>query len=90
MNGSSGGVQVGGLKDTVQPYNPHENTGTGWRFDWCSGEAFREAVWNALYTFRDHRSSFLEMAGRGMEQDLSWDKAAQQYEDVLLAAKYQW
>ena len=27
---------------------------------------------------------------RGMEQDLSWDQAAQQYEAVLLAAKYQW
>lgn len=27
---------------------------------------------------------------RGMEQDLSWDGAAQQYEEVLLAAKYQW
>ena len=27
---------------------------------------------------------------RGMDQDLSWDNAAQQYEAVLLAAKYQW
>jgi hypothetical protein len=27
---------------------------------------------------------------RGMEQDLSWEKAAEQYEDVLVQAKYQW
>lgn len=27
---------------------------------------------------------------RGMDQDLSWDHAAEQYEEVLLAAKYQW
>ena len=27
---------------------------------------------------------------RGMEQDLTWDHAAQKYEDVLLQAKYQW
>ena len=27
---------------------------------------------------------------RGMEQDQSWDQAAQKYEAVLLAAKYQW
>lgn len=27
---------------------------------------------------------------RGMEQDLSWDNAAAQYEAVLLGAKYQW
>lgn len=45
-------AQVGGLRDTVQPYNPHDNSGTGWTFGWASGEAFREAVWNAIYTFR--------------------------------------
>lgn len=27
---------------------------------------------------------------RGMAQDLSWGAAAEQYEAVLLAAKYQW
>ena len=27
---------------------------------------------------------------RGMDQDLSWDYAAQQYEAILTAAKYQW
>lgn len=27
---------------------------------------------------------------RDMEQDLSWDHAAEQYEDVLVQAKYQW
>jgi glycogen synthase len=27
---------------------------------------------------------------RGMQQDLSWDHAAEQYEDVLMQAKFQW
>jgi hypothetical protein len=27
---------------------------------------------------------------RGMAQDLSWDHAAEQYEQVLIDAKYQW
>ncbi len=26
----------------------------------------------------------------GRTQDLSWDNAAQQYEEVLVTAKYQW
>ena len=82
--------QVGGLRDTVQPYNPYDNSGTGWTYEWSSGEGFREAVWNAIYTFRDHKDSFLELAKRGMQQDLSWDHAAEQYEEVMLAAKFQW
>lgn len=27
---------------------------------------------------------------RGMAQDLSWDNAARAYEEVMVAAKYQW
>ena len=27
---------------------------------------------------------------RGMQQDLSWEHAAELYEDVLVQAKYQW
>jgi glycogen synthase len=27
---------------------------------------------------------------RGMNQDLSWDNAAQRYEEVLVEAKFQW
>lgn len=50
----------------------------------------REATANALLTYRDHRQSFLGLARRGMDQDLSWDNAAQQYEEVMVTAKYQW
>lgn len=33
--------QVGGLRDTVQQFNPYENTGTGWTFEWADGGNFR-------------------------------------------------
>jgi starch synthase len=81
---------VGGLRDTVHPYNPFENTGTGWTFDRAEGEPFRGAMHNALTTYREHRPSFTDIQLRGMAQDLSWDNAAQQYEEVLVAAKFQW
>lgn len=81
---------VGGLRDTVAPFKPHENTGLGWTFEHAEGEAFRTATHDALYTYREYRSSFREIQARGMNQDLSWDKAASQYEEVLVAAKYQW
>lgn len=83
-------VQVGGLRDTVKPYNPYDNSGTGWTFEWADAGNFRDAVGNALYTYREFRDSFEALQKRGMEQDLSWDNAAQNYEEVLLAAKYQW
>lgn len=50
----------------------------------------REAMGNALYTYRQFRDSFVGIQKRGMEQDLSWDNAASQYEEVIVAAKYQW
>jgi len=83
---------VGGLRDTVKPYNPFENTGagTGWAFDRAEANKLREAMGNAVFTFRQHRKSFNEIALRGMDQDLSWDNAAAQYEEVMVAAKYQW
>ena len=83
-------LQVGGLRDTVKPYNPYENTGTGWTFDWADAGNFRDAIGNALYTYREFRDSFESIQKRGMQQDLSWDNAAEKYEEVLVAAKYQW
>ncbi len=50
----------------------------------------RDAIGNAIYTFRQFRESFTGVQLRGMQQNLSWDKAAEQYEQVLVDAKYQW
>ncbi|KAG5095930.1 hypothetical protein JHK84_051518 [Glycine max] len=58
---------VGGLRDTVQPFDPFNESGLG-----------------------EYKKSREGLQRRGMTQDLSWDNAAQQYEEVLLAAKYQW
>lgn len=38
--------------DVQTPFNPHDNTGTGWTFDFADGGAFRGAVHNALQTYR--------------------------------------
>jgi starch synthase len=81
---------VGGLRDTVVPFNPFENAGTGWTFEWADSSAFQRTMGDALYTYRDHRESFQGLQLRGMEQDLSWQHAAALYEDVLKEAKYQW
>jgi starch synthase len=81
---------VGGLRDTVKPYNPYENTGTGWTFERAEGELMRTAIGHALTTYKEHSKSFQDIMRRGMEQDLSWDHAADLYEQALIKAKYQW
>lgn len=81
---------VGGLRDTVKPFNPFENSGTGWTFERAEAEHMRGACANALETYRKYHDSFVALQRRGMAQDLSWDHAAEIYEEVLVAAKYQW
>ncbi|KAJ7516867.1 hypothetical protein O6H91_21G002300 [Diphasiastrum complanatum] len=81
---------VGGLRDTVHPFDPFTEQGLGWTFDKAEVSGLIHALGNAIWTFRDFKDSWRGIQKRGMSQNLSWDHAAQQYEEVLLAAKYQW
>ncbi|XP_010693244.2 granule-bound starch synthase 2, chloroplastic/amyloplastic [Beta vulgaris subsp. vulgaris] len=81
---------VGGLRDTVQPFDPYNNTGLGWTFDRAEAHRLIHALGNCLLTFRQYKDSWEALQTRGMTQDLSWDHAAGIYEEVLVAAKYQW
>ncbi|KAL0450543.1 UNVERIFIED_CONTAM: Granule-bound starch synthase 2, chloroplastic/amyloplastic [Sesamum latifolium] len=81
---------VGGLRDTVQPFNPFDESGLGWTFARADGNELIHALGNCLLTYRQYKESWEGLQKRGMLQDLSWDSAAQNYEEVLVAAKYQW
>jgi starch synthase len=81
---------VGGLRDTVPPFNPFEETGTGWTFDRCESGGLIDATSNALETFREHPDSFEKLQRRAMEKEMSWDGAAETYEGVLVDALNQW
>ncbi|XP_022861081.1 granule-bound starch synthase 2, chloroplastic/amyloplastic isoform X2 [Olea europaea var. sylvestris] len=81
---------VGGLRDTVQPFNPFEETGLGWTFAKAETNELINALGNCLLTYRQYKKSWEGLQRRGMTQDLSWDNAAQKYEEVLIAAKFQW
>jgi len=65
---------------------PHKHApthaGTGWTFDSAEAHKLREATAAAMHTFRQFQPSFLALARRGMAQDLSWDNAAEAYEQV--------
>ncbi|GJU38247.1 granule-bound starch synthase 2, chloroplastic/amyloplastic [Tanacetum coccineum] len=81
---------VGGLKDTVQPFDPYNESGLGWTFERAETGQLIHALGNCLLTYREYKPSWEGIQKRGMMQDLSWDNAANQYEEVLVAAKYQW
>ncbi|KAM3286550.1 granule-bound starch synthase 2, chloroplastic/amyloplastic [Capsicum chacoense] len=81
---------VGGLRDTVQPFDPFNETGLGWTFKRAEANQLIHALGNCLLTYRQYKKSWEGLQTRGMTQDLSWDNAAQNYEEVLIAAKYQW
>lgn len=81
---------VGGLRDTVPPFDPFQNTGLGWTFERAECSGLITAMGNALWTFREFKDSWVGLQKRGMSQNLSWDNAAEQYEEVLVAAKYTW
>ncbi|XP_072974399.1 granule-bound starch synthase 2, chloroplastic/amyloplastic-like [Typha angustifolia] len=81
---------VGGLRDTVTQFDPFNESGLGWTFDRAEAGKLIHALSNCLNTYWNYKDSWKGLQTRGMMQDLSWDNAAQQYEDVLVAAKYQW
>ncbi|EEF30534.1 granule-bound starch synthase 2, chloroplastic/amyloplastic [Ricinus communis] len=81
---------VGGLRDTVQPFDPFNESGLGWTFDSAEANKLIHALGNCLLSYREYKKSWEGLQRRGMMQDLSWDHAAEKYEEVLVAAKYQW
>ncbi|KAK4799441.1 hypothetical protein SAY86_024806 [Trapa natans] len=81
---------VGGLRDTVQQFDSFNESGLGWTFDSAESNKLIHALGNCILTYREYKQSWEGLQRRGMTQDLSWDNAAQNYEEVLVAAKYQW
>ncbi|CAI0609432.1 unnamed protein product, partial [Linum tenue] len=78
---------TGGLRDTVQTFDPYANDGqgdgTGWTFSPLAVDSMLWALRTAISTYRDHKESWEGMMKRGMEKDYSWENAAVQYEQVF-------
>ncbi|KAL7230018.1 hypothetical protein ACSBR2_008545 [Camellia fascicularis] len=78
---------TGGLRDTVENFNPYaqesSGEGTGWTFSPLSRESMLVALKVAIQTYREFKPSWEGLMKRGMERDSSWDNAAVQYEQVF-------
>jgi starch synthase len=71
---------VGGLVDTVRPYNPRNGQGTGFLFSDYSPAALLEALTAALSVYRT--PAWTRLQKNGMRRDFSWDHSAGEYVKV--------
>lgn len=74
--------ETGGLKDTVQPYNEYEKTGTGFSFTNYNAHEMLNTVRYAEQIYYDKKRDWNKMVERAMKEDFSWNNSTRQYEDL--------
>lgn len=74
--------ETGGLKDTVEPYNQFEGTGTGFSFANINAHELLFTVRTALDVYRNNRKHWANMVREAMRRDYSWDRSAEKYIEV--------
>jgi starch synthase len=74
--------RTGGLADTVAPYNPADDSGTGFVFDHYTADGLSWALRWAIHLYRTDPAAWRRLQHRGMERDLSWDRQGALYVDA--------
>ena len=70
---------VGGLADTVRPFNSQNGQGTGFLFTEYDPGALWDALQRALTTYRTQPKAWRRLQINGMKIDFSWARSAQEY-----------
>jgi starch synthase len=70
--------RTGGLADTVAPWDPATQTGTGFLFDEYSSHALTATLDWVLRNWRDRRG-WRQLVDNGMRQDFSWHRQGPHY-----------
>ncbi|MDR0922025.1 MAG: glycogen synthase GlgA [Lactobacillales bacterium] len=74
--------EVGGLRDTVIPFNPVTGEGTGFGFIEFDSYFLREAIGKAIDLFCNSKKAWQKMQLSAMSQDFSWTTSSQAYLDL--------
>ena len=74
--------ETGGLKDTVEPYNEYESTGTGFSFANYNAHEMLGIINYAKSVYYNHKREWNKIVDRGMKADFSWKSSAKKYEDL--------
>jgi starch synthase len=72
--------ETGGLKDTVEPYNEFERTGTGFSFANYNAHEMLDTIRYAERIYYDKKRDWNKIVERGMQKDFSWNNSAREYE----------
>lgn len=74
--------ETGGLKDTVQPYNEYENSGTGFSFANYNAHEMLATIRYAEQIYYDKKREWNKIIDRGMAVDFSWQVSAGKYQEM--------
>lgn len=74
--------ETGGLKDTVIPYDEYNHTGTGFGFSNYNAHEMLSTIRYAQSIYYDKKRDWNKIIDRGMAEDFSWAKSANQYAEM--------
>ncbi len=72
--------ETGGLKETVEPYNEYENTGTGFSFANYNAHDMLHTIEYAKGIYYNRKKDWNGIVKRAMASDFSWAASARKYE----------
>ncbi|WP_373790616.1 glycogen synthase, partial [Jeotgalibaca porci] len=71
--------EIGGLKDTVIPYNEITGEGTGFSFWGFNSTNLLATISRALDVYEDQPEEWQQLMSQGMDSDFSWAQPAKEY-----------
>lgn len=71
--------EVGGLKDTVIPYNKYTNEGNGFTFKNYNAHELLFKIKEAVDIYKKDKKTWESMIVRGMKSDNSWEHSSKEY-----------
>jgi starch synthase len=72
---------TGGLVDTITPVDTKQKTGTGFRFEAYTPEAFLACIREACQAYQN-KTLWKQLMANAMNQDFSWEASAKAYETL--------
>ncbi len=77
---------TGGLDDSVENYNEHDLTGTGFKFYDLNAKALFDTVGWAVYTWYNRKDAIKRLVRNAMKKRFTWEDAAEKYAALYLLA----